>query len=151
MGKKGWTIIAVAAAIVGFYVSWTWFLSPRARVKRAIGSAAAAAENVDPATFLSYFAPDYSDYLHADRAALAERIEEAFARVDRLNVTARSEDVSVDDDGAAVRLELVVVAFRGDDRFVAVGTPFQPELLAVTLKHDGSSWKILRVDRVTAD
>lgn len=151
MGRNGWAIVGFATALVVSYVAWTWLLSPEARVKNVIHSAAAAAEDVDTETFLSYFAPDYSDYLHGDRSAFAERVDEAFSRVDRLNVTVQSVDVAVDDEDAAVRFELVVVAFRGDDRFVAVGTPFQPEVVAATMKHDGSSWKIVRVDRATTD
>lgn len=151
MGKNGWAIVGVAAAIVVSYVAWTWFLSPEAQVKNVIHSAAAAAEDVDTETFLTYFASDYSDYLHADRGALADRVDEAFSRVDRLNVTVQSIDVTVDGNSAAARFELVVVAFRGDDRFVAVGTPFQPEVVAATLKHDGSSWKLVRVDRAITE
>lgn len=151
MGRNGWAIVGIAAAIVVSYVAWTWFLSPEARVKNVIHSAAAAAEEVDTETFLSYFASDYSDYLHGERSVFAERVEEAFSRVDRLNVTVQSADVSVDGEDAAVRFELVVVAFRGDDRFVAVGTPFQPEVVSATLTHDGSSWKFVRVDRAIAE
>ena len=151
MGRKGWAIVGGAAAIVVFYFSWTWFLSPQARVERAIESAATAAEQVDAATFLSYFGADYSDYLHDDRAMFSQRVEEAFARVDRLNITIQAMDVKVDDDGATARFDLVVVAVRGEDRIVAVGTPFQPELVLALLKRDGSAWKIVRIDRAVAD
>ena len=150
MGTKGWAIVGVAVAIVGFYFSWTMFLSPEARVERTIKATAAAAEEVDAATFLSFFDVSYSDYMHEDRATFAERIADAFARVDRLNVTIQAMDVNVD-DGAAARFELVVVAFRGEDRMVVVGTPFQPELVRATLTGDGSAWKIVRVDRGIAE
>ena len=151
MGTKGWAIVGFAAAIVVFYFSWTVYLSPEARVERTIQGAAVAAEEVDAATFLSFFDASYSDYVHADRATFAERIESAFERVDRLNVTIQAMDVSVDDDGAAARLELVVVAVRGEDRMIVVGTPFQPELVRATLTRDGSAWKIVRVDRSIAE
>ena len=151
MGKKGWAIVGGAAAIVVSYFAWTMFLSLEARVERTIKGAAVAAEEVDAATFLSFFDASYSDHVHADRATFAERIESAFERVDRLNVTIQAMDVSVDDDGAAARFELVVVAFRGEDRMVVVGTPFQPELVRATLTRDGSAWKIVRVDRVIAE
>lgn len=147
MGKKGWAIVVGAAAIVVFYFSWTMFLSPEARVERAIEAAAAAAERVDAATFLSHFAPDYSDYMHGDRDTFAERIEDGFARVDRLNVTVQAMDVSVDGGSATARFELVVVAVRGEDRMIALGTPFQPELVAAHLRRDGSAWGITRVER----
>ncbi len=147
MGKKGWAIVGGAAAIVIFYSSWTGFLSPQARVERAIKSAAAAAENVDAATFLSYFAADYSDYLHGDRLAFSERVEDAFSRVDRLNVTVQAVEVEVEGEEATARFELVVVAVRGEDRIIALGTPFQPELVVARLQRERSAWTIVRVDR----
>lgn len=147
MGKKGWAIVVGAAAIVVFYFSWTMFLSPEARVERTVESAAASAERVDTETFLSHFASDYSDYLHGDRAAFAERVGEAFARVDRLNVTVQAMNVSVDGLAATAHFELVVVAVRGEDRMIALGTPFQPELVTAHLERNGSAWVISRVER----
>lgn len=151
MGTKGWAIVAVAAAIVVFYFSWTMFLSPEAQVERALQAVATAGEEVDAATFLSFFDPSYTDYMHADRATFVERVEGAFERVDRLKVTIRAIDVSVDDDGAEARFELVVVAIRGEDRMLVVGTPFQPELVRATLRRGGSTWNIVRVDRDLAE
>ena len=151
MGTKGWAIIGVAAAIVVFYFSWTMFLSPEARVERTLRAVATAGERVDAATFLSFFDTSYTDYLHADRATFVERIEAAFERVDGLNVTIRAIDVSVDDEGAEARFELVVVAIRGEDRMLVFGTPFQPELVRATLRRDGSTWNIVRVDRGLAE
>ena len=151
MGTKGWAILGFAAAIVGFYFSWTVYLSPEARVEQTIKAAAVAAEEVDAVTFLSFFDASYTDYLHADRATFNQRIADAFERFDRLNVTVRAMDVSVDDGEAVARFELVVVAIRGEDRMIVVGTPFQPELVRATLTQPGSAWKIVRVDRVIAD
>lgn len=147
MDTKGWAILGVALAIVGSYFAWTMYLSPEARVERAIDRAVAAAEAVDADGFLAHFDAGYSDYLHTDRARFDERIRDAFSRVDRLNITVQALDVRVDDDGAAAKFELVVVAFRGEDRMVVVGTPFQPELVLATMKRDGSSWKFSRVER----
>lgn len=147
MERKGWAIVVGAAAIVVFYFSWTMYLSPEARVERAIKSAATAAEGVDAATLLSHFASDYSDYMHGDRATFAERVEDAFTRVDRLNVTVQAMVVSVEGGSATARFELVVVAVRGEDRMIVLGTPFQPELVAAHLKRDGSEWVISRVER----
>jgi len=151
MGTKGWAIVGIAAAIVVFYFSWTMFLSPEARVERTLQAVATAGEEVDAATFLSFFDTSYTDYIHADRATFVERIEEAFARVERLNVTIQAVDVSVDDADAEARFELVVVAIRDEDRMLVVGTPFQPELVRATLRRDGSTWKIVRVDRALAE
>jgi hypothetical protein len=147
MDTKGWAIVGAAIAIVGLYFSWTMFLSPEARVERTIDSATAAAEATDAAAFLSHFDAGYSDYLHADRATFDERIRDALSRVDRLNVTVQALEVEVDGDRATARFELVVVAFRGEDRLVVVGTPFQPEIVLATLHHDGSAWKLARVER----
>ena len=80
MGTKGWAIVGVAAAMVVFYFSWTMFLSPQARVERTLRAAAAAGEQVDAVTFLSFFDASYTDYVHADRATFVDRIEEAFER-----------------------------------------------------------------------
>lgn len=151
MGRNGWAIVGVAAAIVVFYFSWTMFLSPQARVERTLQAVATAGEEVDAATFLSFFDTSYSDYMHADRATFAERIEEAFERVDRLKITIRAIDVSVDGDLAEARFELVIVAIRGEDRMLVVGTPFQPELIRATLQQGASTWKIVRVDRGLAE
>jgi len=151
MGMKGWAIVGVAAAIVVVYFSWTMFLSPEARVQGTLQAVATAGEHADAATFLSFFDQDYTDYMHADRATFVERIQDAFERVDRLNVTIQAVDVSVDDDDAEARFELVIVAIRGEDRMLVVGTPFQPELVRATLRRDGSTWKIVRVDRGRAE
>ena len=151
MGTKGWAIVGVAAAVVGFYVSWTVYLSPEARVERTIKAAAAAAEEVDVATFLSFFDTSYTDYMNSDRATFDERIADAFERVDRLKVTIKAMEISVDDAGATARFELVVVARRGEDRMIVLGTPFQPELVRATLTRQGSAWKIVRVDRGIAE
>ena len=151
VGKNGWAIVGVAAAIVVFYFSWTMFLSPEARVERTFQAVATAGEEVDAATFLSFFDPSYTDYMHVDRATFAERIEEAFERVDRLKITIRAIDVSVDGDVAEARFELVIVAIRGEDRMLVLGTPFQPELIRATLQRIGSTWKIVRVDRGLAE
>ena len=151
MDRKGWAIVGVAVAIVGLYFSWTMYLSPQARVERSLDAAVAAAEVVDAATFLSFFDTGYTDYLHADKSVFSERIENAFERVDRLNITVQAMDVVVDGDAAEARFELVVVAFSGEDRLVVVGTPFQPELVIATLSRVGSAWKIVRVDRGIAE
>jgi len=151
MGTKGWAIVGFAAAVVGFYVSWTVYLSPEARVERTIRAAAAAAEEVDVGTFLSFFDASYTDYMNSDRATFDERIADAFGRVDGLNVTVKAMEVSVTDAGAAARFELVVVAHRGEDRMIVLGTPFQPELVRATLTREGSAWNIVRVDRGIAE
>ena len=147
MGQKGWGIVAFAIVLVVAFFAWEWFLSPEARVSRTLNAAAAAAEAVDAAGLSSFLAPDYSDYRHADRAAIEKMIASAFERVDRLNVTLRAIDVVVNGDEATARFDLVVVAFQGEDRYVVVGTPFEPEKIESTLKREPDGWKLVRVER----
>lgn len=147
MGNKGWAIVGFAAALVVGFFSWEWFLSPEARVTRTLNAVAVAAEEVDAPRFLSFLAEDYSDYIHADRAALEQRLATAFERVDRFNVTLQAIDVEVASDDATARFDLIVVAFQGDDRFIVVGTPLEGEKVQARFVREPEGWKIAAVER----
>jgi hypothetical protein len=146
---RGFAIVGFAAALLLGYFAWEWFLSPVARVKGTLEGAASAAEGLDFDRLLSYLADDYSDVLDADRASLESRLKEAFSRVDRLNVTLRDIDVDVAKGGgeASARFDLVVVAIRGDERTVVIGTPFEGERVEGDFTRTSAGWKIRRVDR----
>jgi SnoaL-like domain len=146
-GKRAWAIVGLAAAVLLGYFAWEWFLSPRARVERTLESAAVAAEALDLDLFLSHFSADYHDFLHGDREGLAANLKESFARVDRLNVTLRSIEVSVSGGEATARFDLVVVAVKGEERYVVLGTPFEAEKFEARLVRENGSWRIQRVDR----
>ena len=131
--------------------SWgTWpgirYLSPEARVRRTLEAAAAAAEAVDVEALLSYFSSDYADFMHANRAAFEAMVRESFGRVDRLNATVDTLEVDVEGTEARVTFDAVVVAIRGEERYVVLGIPFQPERLKAHLRRDGGGWKIHRVE-----
>jgi hypothetical protein len=147
MRTRGWLVVLLAVGLLGGFLAWEWFLSPRARVERVLSQAAEAAEAADVETFLSLLAADYRDYLNPSREALAERLREAFERVDRTNVTVSAVDVEADGDAATARFDLVVVAIRGDERYVVLGTPFEPEKVTARFVREAGGWKIQSVDR----
>jgi len=139
-------VVGVAFLVVGGYVLWTTLLSPEARVASVVKNAAFAAETVDAEKFLSHFAPEYRDFLHPNRNALEVRVEDGFGRVDRMNVTLQSIRVDVDGTDAVASFELMIVVFRGEERFPVLGTPFQPELIRATLRREASGWMFVRAE-----
>ncbi len=147
MGNKGFLVIGFAAALLVSFFSWEWFLSPEARVKRALSSAAEAAEAVDVETFLSFVADDYKDFVHPDRSSLEARLRESFERLDRLNVTLKGMEVEVEADRALAKFDLIVVAIHGEERYVVVGTPFEPDKVNATLERSEGAWRIRNVGR----
>ena len=144
---------ARAAAIVGFaaalllgYVAWDRYLSPEARVRRTLEGAAAAAEAADVEALLSFFSSDYADFMHPHRAAFEAMVRESFGRVDRLNVTLDTIEIETEAAEARATFDAMVVAIRGEERYVVLGTPFAPERLNAHLRRDGGGWKIHRVE-----
>lgn len=133
------------ALLIG-YVGWERFLSPEARVRQALFGAAAAAEAVDAVTFLSFFSPKYSDFMNPTRAAFEATVAEGFGRVERMNVTLERIEVEAAGTEARVTVDAVVVAIRGEERFVVLGTPFEPERLRAHLSREDGRWKIQRVE-----
>ncbi|HXV61172.1 MAG TPA: hypothetical protein VEK15_10790 [Vicinamibacteria bacterium] len=149
MGKKGRLIVAVTFAVPLAYFAWEWYLSPQARVTRTLKAAAAAAEETDLDTFLSFVSSSYSDFVHPDRETLEDRVRSSFDEVDRFNVTLSNIKVQHSEEEATAELDVVIVAVRGEERYVVLGSPFDPERLAARLvKEDG--WKIAGVERPEA-
>lgn len=115
-------------------------------MRRALKGAAAAAEAADATSFLSFFTSDYSDFMHPGRAAFEATLGEGFSRVDRMNVTLTLVEIEVTGTDARVVLDAVVVAIRGEERYVVLGQPFEPERLHVRLRREDGRWKIRRVE-----
>jgi hypothetical protein len=143
---RGVAVIAFAAALLVTYVLWERVLSPEARVRRTLDSAAIAAERADIDGLLSYVSSGYQDFLHPDRSGFEVTAREGFDRVDRLNVTLDPVETEVNGSDARVVLDAVVVAIRGEERYVVLGTPFEPERLTVRLKREAGGWRIARVE-----
>jgi hypothetical protein len=139
-------IVALAAALLLGYVAWDRYLSPEARVRLALSAAAAAAEEADVETFLGFFSSDYEDFMNANRAALEATVRESFGRVDRMNVTLDPIELEVQGAEARVTFDAVVVAIRGEERYVVLGAPFQPERLNARLRREDGGWRIHRVE-----
>ena len=74
-------------------------------------------------------------------------LDRGFERIDRLNVTLRAVRAEVKGDEATASFDLTVVAIRGDQRFIVVGTLIEPQKLRVDLRREDGEWKILRVKR----
>jgi hypothetical protein len=144
-----WAVVGFAALLVLSFLSWEWYLAPEAQVRRTLRGAAAAAERADAATFVSFLSSDFSDFVHEDRASLETTLREGFGRIDRLNVTLRSIDVVVEGGEASARFDAVVVAIRGEERYVVLGTPFEGEKLEAALAREPDGWKIVRVSRTS--
>jgi hypothetical protein len=145
--STGFAIVSFAIALLAGYLLWEWYLSPQARVRRTLESAAASAERADVEAFFGHFTSDYSDFMHPDRASFEAMVREGFTRIDRLNVTLKGIEVEVEGDEARALLDAVVVAIRGEERYVVLGTPFEPERLEVELRRANGSWKIRGVGR----
>lgn len=143
---KAAAIIGLAAALLLGYVAWDRYLSPEARVRRALSAAAAAAEAADLETFLSFFSADYSDFMNPNRAAFEATVRESFGRVDRMNVTLDPIEIEAAGTEARITFDAVVVALRGEERYVVLGAPFEPERLKAHLRREDGGWKIHRVE-----
>jgi len=139
-------IIGFAAAVLLGSVAWERYLSPEARVARALEAAASSAEAAEVETFLSFFASDYTDFMHADRAAFEAMVREGFGRLDRMNVTLDSIEVEAEGREARATFGALVVALRGEERYVVLGAPFEPERLKAHLRREPGGWKIHRVE-----
>jgi hypothetical protein len=136
-----------AAALLISFLAWEWYLSPAARVERTLRRAGEAAEEKDTEGLLSCLSRDYSDFRNPDYASLSEQLREGFDRVDRLNVTLKGVRVEVESDQATASFDLTVVAIRGEQRFLLVGTVTVPERLRAELRREEGEWKVLRVSR----
>jgi hypothetical protein len=143
---KSAALVGFAAALLLGYVAWERYLSPEARVRRVLEGAAAAAEAADVEILLSFLATDYADFIHPHRGGFEATVREGFGRVDRLNVTLDPTEIGVEGTEAVATLDAVVVAIRGEERYVVLGTPFEPERLKVKLRREDESWKIHRVE-----
>ncbi len=140
-------LIASMIALVVFFFAWEWYLSPEARVKAVLERVAEAAEDKDTARLLSCFSREYSDFRNQDYDSLVECRERVFSRVDRLNITLESVRPEVRGVEATASLDLTVVAIRGQERYLVVGAPMQPEKLAVELEREEGQWKIRRINQ----
>ncbi|HLE71350.1 MAG TPA: nuclear transport factor 2 family protein [Vicinamibacteria bacterium] len=143
---KAAAIVGLAAALLLGYVAWDRYLSPEARVRRALSAAAAAAEAADVETFLSFFSSEYADFMNPHRAAFEATVRESFGRVDRMNVTLDPIEIEAAGTEARATFDAVVVAIRGEERYVVLGTPFEPERLKAHLRREDGGWKIHRVE-----
>ncbi len=140
-------IVAGAVALIVFFFTWEWYLSPQARVERFLARTADAAEEMDTDRLLASFSRQYSDFRGMDFDRISDLIDRGFARVDRLNVTLQAVRAEVEGDEALVTFDLMVVAIRGEERYLIIGRPMQPESLRVRLNKESGNWKIAEVER----
>lgn len=147
MKRSHQLIVASGAVLLVSYLAWEWYLSPQARIERFLGRVAAAAEEKDTAALLSSFSREYSDDRGMDYDALAERIEKGFGDVDRLNVSLEGVRAAVEGESAKASFDLMVVAVRGQDRYLLVGRPMAPDKIQVDLRRESGDWRILNAER----
>jgi hypothetical protein len=147
MKRSHQLIVVAGAALLVSYLAWEWYLSPQARVERFLGRMAEAVEEKDTDSLLSAFSREYSDFRGMDYETLADRIERGFADVDRLNVTLEGVRAEVDGETAKASFDLMVVAVRGQQRYLLVGRPMAPEKIRVDLRKESGNWKILNVEK----
>jgi hypothetical protein len=140
-------IVGGAAALLVFYLAWEWYLSPQARIERFLGRAAEAAEEKDTDTLISAFSREYSDFRGMNYETLADLIDRGFEDVDRLNVSLESVRAEVEADEANATFDLIVVGIRGQERYLLIGRPMQPEKIRVELRKESGDWKILSVEK----
>ncbi len=147
MNRRNFIALGSAAALLVTFFAWEWYLSPAAQVERSLQRAADAAEVKDTQRLLSCLSRDYSDFRNLDFDSLSEMLERGFERIDRLNITLRAVRAEVEGAEATASFDLKVVAIRGDQRFIVVGTLIEPQKLRVDLHREDGEWKILRVKR----
>ena len=136
-------IVIGGIGLLVFYLAWEWYLSPQARVERFLNQVAAAAEEANAPKLLSFISRDYSDFRGLDYETLEARMEGGFEGLDRLNVTVGNVRAEVEGHEARASFDLMVVAVRGQERYLLVGAPMQPEKLRVHLRKESGDWKIL--------
>ncbi|MFQ5789366.1 MAG: hypothetical protein ACE5JI_02720 [Acidobacteriota bacterium] len=136
-----------AAALLISFLAWEWYLSPTARLERFLSDAAEAAEERDGERLLTFFSRNYRDHRNLDYQTLAKLVDEGFSRVDRLNVTLQRVRPRIHGDQATASLDLMVVGIRGQQRYLLVGAPMQPEKLQVELAREEGKWRILSVKK----
>ncbi len=143
---KAAAIVGLGAALLLGYIAWDRYLSPEAQVRRALAGVATAVEVADVEAFLSFFSSDYADFMNPNRAAFEATVRESFGRVDRMNVTVDRIEVEAAGTEALATFDVVVVAIRGEERYVVLGAPFEPERLKAHLRREPKGWKIHRVE-----
>ena len=146
MNRRNLVAIGGAGALLLSFLAWEWYLSPPAQVERLLQRAAEAAEEKNFEELLSCLSPDYTGFRNMDYESASEQLREGFERVDRLNVTLRAVRPEVEGDEATASFDLTVVAIRGEQRFIILGTPIQPEKLRAHLRREDGEWKIHRVE-----
>lgn len=146
MNRRNLVAVGGAAALLLSYLAWDWYLSPHAQVERLLDRAAEAAEQKNFEELLSFLSPDYTGFRNMDYESVAEQLQEGFERVDRLNVTLRGVRPEVDGTEATATFDVTVVAIRGEQRFIILGTLTQPERLRAHLRREDGEWKIHRVE-----
>ena len=57
----------------------------------------------------------------------------------------------VEGEVATATFELMVVGIRGEERYLLVGRPMQPENLKVSLVKESGDWKIAEVERAPSE
>ena len=147
MNRRNFIALGSAAALLVAFFAWEWYLSSAAQVERSLRRAAEAAEERDTAGLLFCLSRDYSDFRNLDFDSLSEMLDRGFERIDRLNVTLEAVRAEVEGAEATASFDLTVVAVRGDQRFIVVGTVTEPQKLRVDLRREEGEWKILRVAR----
>jgi hypothetical protein len=138
--------VGTAGALLSSYLAWDWYLSPQAQVERVLKRAAGAAEEKSLEELLSCLSTDFTGFHNMDYDSTSEQVQEGFEQVDRLNVTLRRVLPEVDGGEATASFDVTVVAIRGEQRFVVLGTVTQPERLRAHLRLEEGEWKIHRVE-----
>ena len=146
MNRRNLVAVGGAAALLLSYLAWDWYLSPHAQVERLLQRAAGAAEEKNFEELLSCLSLDYTGFRNMDYESASEQLREGFERVDRLNVTLRGVRPEVEGSEATATFDVTVVAIRGEQRFIILGTVTQPERLRAHLRHKEGEWKIHRVE-----
>jgi len=147
MNSTGKAIVLGAVLIVGAFFLWEGYFSAEARMERFLHSIAGPAEALKLEEVLSSIGDDYTDSFQQDKTLLASRLGEGFSKIDSLNITISSIQASYDGDRASGEFDLVVVARRGEERLMVVGTPLQPQHLSLEIARDDGDWQVRSVER----
>lgn len=114
---------------------------PEARIREALAAAEAAAEAGDHAALADAVAGDYADDAGRDRRTLALTLRGLLMRYPRMELIVTVREVEVlSPQLARVRLE-VISAGAGPAGLSADAFP-----LALSLRDDGSGWKVTRAE-----
>ena len=142
MIRQGRLVFLVVGFVVMSWLCWKWFLSPEAHISNTLFAIVDAAESSDTRQLLSHFSEEYVNQHLVGSQSVGDFIRNRLAMVDRLDISLEDLKVDVVSDVATTQFDIVVFALKEGERYLMVGTPFQPVQVKALFIKVGSEWKL---------